>query len=33
LSQQHAGSRPLEVGDLEPFNFQIDDVELTDWIT
>ena len=33
LSQQHAGPIHLEVGDLEPFDFQIDDVELTDWIT
>lgn len=35
LSQQYAGSRSLEAGDLEfePFDFQIDDVELTDWIT
>lgn len=33
LSQQHAGSRPLEVSDLEPFDFQIDDIEFADWIT
>lgn len=33
LNQPYGGSRPTEVGDLEPFDFQIDDVELTDWIT
>ncbi|CEJ54539.1 hypothetical protein PMG11_00845 [Penicillium brasilianum] len=30
--QQSAGSSSAEVGDLEQFDFQIDDVELTDWI-
>ncbi|CEJ62595.1 hypothetical protein PMG11_11092 [Penicillium brasilianum] len=32
-NQQYWGSRPTEIGDLEPFDFQIDDVELMDWIT
>jgi hypothetical protein len=31
--QQPAGPSSAEVGDLEQFDFQIDDVELTDWIT
>ncbi|KAJ5364435.1 uncharacterized protein N7496_010148 [Penicillium cataractarum] len=33
LNQQYGSSSSAEVGDLEPFDFQIDDVELTDWIT
>lgn len=33
LNQQYGGYSSAEVGDLEPFDFQIDDVELTDWIT